>query len=181
MNKSTILSFVSAAGVVATSILAAKGATKASLLLKKAKEEKGEELTKTELIKTAAPAYIPAIAVGLSTIVCIFGTNALNQKTQASLASAYALLDSSYKEYQNKVKELYGEEADHRVKTEMAKDHLEEAEESIPEGELLFFDFNSMQYFTSTVDEVLQKVTLDDGMECYIIETPFDPVPPPWW
>lgn len=178
MNKSTILTFVSAAGVVATAILAAKGTMKASILLKEAKEEKGEELTKAELIKMATPVYIPAIAVGLSTIVCIFGTNALNQRTQVSLASAYALLDSSYKEYRNKVTELYGEEADLRVKSEMAKDQLEEDEPLIPEGEQLFYDLNSMQYFTSTIDEVLQKATFDDGMECYIISTPFDTLPP---
>lgn len=179
MNKSTILTVVSVAGVVATSILAAKGATKASMLLRKAKEEKGDELTKAEIFKTAAPAYIPAAIAGASTIVCIFGINILNRKTQASLASAYALLDSSYKEYRNKVNELYGEDADQRVKNEIANDHRDE-EELIPEGEQLFYDFNSMQYFTSTIDEVLQKTTLDDGMECYIISTPFDVIPPPW-
>lgn len=181
MNKSTILTIVSAAGVVATAILAAKGATKASTLLRKAKEEKGEELTKSEVFKTAAPAYIPTIVAGVSTIVCIFGVNMLNQRTQASLASAYALLDSSYKEYRSKVNELYGEDADDRIKNEIAKDHWEEEDEPlIPEGEQLFYDFNSMQYFTSTIDEVLQKTTLDDGMECYIISTPFDVIPPPW-
>ena len=44
-------------------------------------------------------------------IVCIFGANVLNKKWQASIASAYALLDSLYKDYKNKVKELYGDDA----------------------------------------------------------------------
>ena len=108
-NSPTILTFLGAAGVVATSIAAAKATPKAMALLEKTKEEKGEELTKLEMVKVAGPAYIPAVAIGASTIACIFGANALNKKTQASIMSAYALLNTSYKQYKSKVKELYGE------------------------------------------------------------------------
>ena len=88
--------------------------------------------------------------------------------------SAYGLLDTSYKEYSKKVKELYGEEADNKVKEEVTKEHYTEIPETIPEGKQLFFDFRTLNYFESTMDEVLQKVTMDDGLECYIINTPFD-------
>ena len=88
--------------------------------------------------------------------------------------SAYGLLETSYKEYSKKVKELYGEEADNKVKEEVTKEHYTEIPEIIPEGKQLFFDFKTLNYFESTMDEVLQKVTMDDGLECYIINTPFD-------
>lgn len=173
-NASTILTCLGAAGVIATSITAVRATPKAELLLKEAKEEKGENLTTLEKIQTAGPAYIPSLLIGVSTIACIFGANVLNTRQQATLMSAYGLLETSYKEYSKKVKELYGEEADNKVKEEVTKEHYTEIPETIPEGKQLFFDFKTLNYFESTMDEVLQKVTMDDGLECYIINTPFD-------
>ena len=173
-NASTILTCIGAAGVIATSIAAVKATPKAEILLREAEEEKGENLTTLEKIQIAGPAYIPSLLIGASTIACIFGANILSARQQATLMSAYGLLDASYKEYSKKVKELYGEEADNKVKEEVTKEHYTEIPETIPEGKQLFFDFKTLNYFESTMDEVLQKVTMDDGLECYIINTPFD-------
>lgn len=173
-NASTILTCIGAAGVIATSIAAVKATPKAEMLLREAEEEKGDKLTPLEMVQTAGPAYIPSLLIGASTITCIFGANVLNTRQQATLMSAYGLLDTSYKEYSKKVKELYGEEADNKVKEEVTKEHYTEIPETIPEGKQLFFDFKTLNYFESTMDEVLQKVTMDDGLECYIINTPFD-------
>lgn len=153
-NSSTILTCVGAVGVVATSVLAAKAAPKAILLLEQAEEKKGEELTRFEKVVTAAPVYIPSIVVGASTIACVFGANILNKHQQAAMASAYALLDSSYKEYKNKVVELYGEDADSRVKSEIAKDKY--TNNDIEEGKTLFYEEFSGQYFESTTENVLR-------------------------
>ena len=155
-NSPTILTFLGAAGVVATSIAAVKVTPKAMALLEKTKEEKGEELTKLEMIKVAGPAYIPAVAIGASTIACIFGANALNKKTQASIMSAYALLDTSYKQYKSKVKELYGENSDRNVKKEIAKDKFKDNDIHINNEKILFFDFYSLRYFESTERLVLK-------------------------
>lgn len=155
-NASTILTYVGGAGVVATSILAVKATPKALTLLQNAREEKGEELTKMEVVKTAGPAYIPAVITGASTIACIFGANILNQRQQAAIMSAYALLDNSYKEYKAKVNELYGEDADKQVREELAKDKYE-AQKAKPEGEMrLFYDEYSERYFESTTEKVLK-------------------------
>lgn len=155
-NSPTILTFLGAAGVVATSIAAVKATPKAMALLEKTKEEKGEELTKLEMIKVAGPAYIPAVAIGASTIACIFGANALNKKTQASIMSAYALLDTSYKQYKSKVKELYGENSDRNVKKEIVKDKFKDNNIHINNEKILFFDFYSLRYFESTERLVLK-------------------------
>lgn len=155
-NSPTILTFLGAAGVVATSIAAVKATPKAMALLEKTKEEKGEELTKLEIVKVAGPAYIPAVAIGASTIACIFGANALNKKTQASIMSAYALLDTSYKQYKSKVKELYGENSDRNVKKEIAKDKFKDNDININNEKILFFDFYSLRYFESTERLVLK-------------------------
>lgn len=154
-NASTILTCIGAGGVIATSVIAVKATPKALKLLECAREEKGEDLTTLEKVKIAGPAYIPAAVTGATTIACIFGANVLNKRNQASLVSAYALLDSSYKKYRAKVDELYGEGADKKVVEEMAKDEFDE--DISTDSELqLFYDTNSMRYFESTITDVEQ-------------------------
>ena len=174
-NASTILTCIGGAGVVATSVLAVKATPKALTLLEKAREEKGEELTKVETIKVAGPAYIPSILVGVSTIVCIFGANSLNKRQQAALVSAYALLDSSYKEYRNKVGELYGEDADMNIKTEIAKDKYDGAL-AVEDGNELFYDDFSGRYFETTMENVIQaEYLLNRNLirDCYVCVNQF--------
>lgn len=173
-QTSTLLTWFGAAGVVATAVLTARSTVKATMLLEQEKCERGGDLTVAETIKVAGPAYIPPVLMGAATITCIFGANTLNKRTQASLASAYALLDNSYKEYRAKVNELYGEDADQRVKEAVVIDALEDVEKPESEDIETFFDFNAMRYFEGRMSDVLQKVTTEDGMECWIITTPFD-------
>lgn len=230
-NGSTILTCMGGVGVVATSVLAVKATPKALRLIDAAKEEKGDNLTKMEIVKVAGPSYIPAVLVGASTIACVFGANILNQRQQASLISAYALLDNSYKEYKNKVTELYGEDANDQIIASIAKDKYEEDEVKVEDGKQLFYDAYSGRYFESTMEDVIhaeymlnrelstfsyvclnefydrlgldpvdggdevgwnacelfemcwsswidfhhEKTTIDDDLECYIIEMQYEP------
>ena len=240
-NGSTILTCAGAVGVVTTGIMAVKATPKALKLIEEAKEEKGEDLSTLETVRVAGPSYIPTILIGVSTIACIFGANVLNQRNQAALASAYALLDSSFKEYKETLKELYGEEAHQNIMDHIAIEKAKEvnvygsylgttcelsADESCGEP-VLFYDEWSNRYFEATIEQVLtaqyhvnrnyilrgysylnelyeflglettdygsvlgwtptdegeywiefayRKVTLDDGLECYILELPFEP------
>lgn len=168
-NTSTILTVVGGVGVVATAVLAVKATPKALSAIEEAEAEKGEKLTKFETVKVAGPAYIPAAAVGVGTIVCVFGANVLNKHQQAALTSAYALIDSSYKEYKNKLKELYGEEAHNNIVDALA---IEKAEEvrvynssiatlcdlSVEDGTSeprLFYDDFANRCFESTIERVM--------------------------
>lgn len=154
-NSPTILTYVGAFGVVVTSILAVKATPKAMKRLDQLKKEKGEELTKVEVVKAAAPAYVPAAVVGVTTIACIFGANTANKHQRKALASAYALLSTSYKDYKKKVVDLYGKEADEHVREEIAKDKYEE--EKIvddDDGKKLFYDDFSGRYFRATIERV---------------------------
>ena len=155
-NSATILTCVGGAGVVATTVMAVKATPKALLLLEKAEEEKGEDLTRLEKVRVAGPAYIPTFIVGTSTIACIFGANILNKRKQASLISAYSLLDSSYKTYKDKVEDLYGEDADDRIQEEIAKDEYNESDIQADPDKQLFYDSFSGQYFESTIEKVQQ-------------------------
>lgn len=159
----TILTVVGAIGVVATAVTAVRATPKALKLLEKAKEEKGEELNAMEVVKTAAPAYIPSVAIGASTIACMFGANVLNKRHQAALVSAYALVENGYKEYRDKLKELFGEEADIQIRDAIAKDKCNyegcyaPGVRDLPElggDTVLFYEENRGKYFESTIEAV---------------------------
>ena len=154
-NAPTILTCAGGIGVVATSVMAVKATPKALQLLEEAKAEKGDDLTKLEVVAVAGPAYIPAMVTGVATIACIFGANVLNQRQQVSLASAYALIDNSYKEYKKKVEELYGKEANAQVQQEITKDKYKEIDIQKEGDELLFYDEFSGRYFNATMERVL--------------------------
>lgn len=167
-NSATILTVAAAAGVITTSILSAKATIKASRVLAHKEEEKGEKLTFEETISAVWTIYIPPVVAGMSTIACMFGANILNQRQQASLASAYALIDNSYKEYKAKLKELYGEEAHNNIVDAIAAEKCDEVH--ISAGGLtsaytqeiesdaeprLFYDEYSGRYFETTIEKVL--------------------------
>lgn len=168
----TILTCVGGAGVITTAVLAVKATPKALTSIDHAEEAKGEKLTKLEIVKVAGPSYIPAIASGLGTLVCIFGANALNKRQQAALISAYAFLDNAHKEYKKKVVDLYGEEADAEVRAAIAKDKYEKANVVLDDDRKLFFDDFSGRYFESTSADVIRaeyevnkKISLYGGAE----------------
>jgi hypothetical protein len=87
----------------------------------------------------------------------------LNKKHQAALASAYALADNAYKEYRNKVKELYGEETDQKIRDSIAMDHRKDIDVYTPgygpidtSGETrLFYLEERGKYFESTMEAVI--------------------------
>lgn len=155
-NGSTILTCVGAVGVIATAVIAVRETPKAMKTIEDAEQKKGEKLTKSEVIKVAGPAYIPSVLIGASTIACIFGANVLNKKQQASLVSAYALVNHSYKEYRQKANELCGEDTDKRIMRAITELHYRDSDAMKKEDDKqLFFDFFSLQHFYSTVDEVM--------------------------
>ena len=164
-SSPTILTVVASIGVIVTTITAVRATPKAVKLLKEAELEKGENLTKVEIIRVAGPSYIPSALLGISTIVCIFGANTLNQKKQASLMSAYAMLNESYKQYRKSAKIVYGEDADDKIHAEMAKDAMVSTYDwgyqvynmdmDSESERLLFYDLSSKKYFRTTMAAVL--------------------------
>lgn len=168
-HSSTILTCISAVGVIATSLLTAKTTIKVFEIVNEEECEMKRDLTKKELVAVAAPVYIPAIIMGASTIACIFGANILNKKQKALLSSAYMLANNSFKEYKNKLKELYGEKTHNKIidsiVAEKTKDvHISanylfsECDSSLENDDsepMLFYDEYSGQYFETTTERVL--------------------------
>lgn len=163
-HSSTILTVMGIGGVVGTTILAVKATPKALKLLEEAKKDKGDELTPVEAVKVAWKPYIPSVICGFSTIACILGANYLNIKNQASLMSAYALLNNSYQEYKEKAKELHGEDAEKNISHEIVKAKSQFEDLEVLSGNLLFYDNNSMRFFEASIEHVMSA-------ECAFLES----------
>lgn len=156
----TILSVVAAVGVAATTIVAVKATPKALTIIRHDSREKHDgdphAYTKVEAFKSAWKCYIPSAAIGLSTIACIFGANALNKRRQAALTSAYILLDNAYKEYKAKIKELFGEDSEKLIKDVAIKDKFDEEEAMFSGTEQLFYEEHYGRLFERSKEEVLR-------------------------
>ena len=150
--------------VVATAVLAARGATKAADILAKKEEEKGEDLDKKEVVKVYAECYGPAIATGVVAIGSMIGAHAINTNRIASLANAYALAEGSYKIYQQKVKETIGEKKEGDIKDEIIKDRIKEHPVNekdvivVGNGDVLCYDSLSGRYFRSSMNKIQRAV-----------------------
>lgn len=168
-NSPKLLTILAAMGTVSTAFATARATPKALLLIREAESQKGEDLTALEKVKVAAVPYIPAVLLGSATIVCIFGAQMLNRRVQSSMASAYALLDQSFKDYRRKLKELYGDEADKKVIEALAVEKAKTVyievsylsgpcELSLDENSskpVLWYDEYSKRFFTASLEQVL--------------------------
>lgn len=240
-NSATILTCIGSGGVFITAFLAVKATPKALKLINKAEKEKGNALTVWETFKTVNKVYVPSILTGIGTTVCIFGANALSKHQQVAIMSAYALINNSYKEYKDKLKEICGEETHQDIINALAVEKAEETHITSEclcntcnlsladySGDLqLFYDEYTNRYFEATIEQVIsaeyhlnrnyvlrgyallnefyeflglestdygsevgwavdddclfwidfnhRKATIDNDLECYIIEMPFEP------
>lgn len=155
-SSPAILTCIASVGVAATAVMAVKATPKAIHILEDAELEKGEKLTKFEVVKTTAAVYIPAAAIGLTTISCIWGAHILNRRQQAALIGAYTMLNNSYKKYREKTKELFGDDADKQIYQAIAKDKYIETIASVPSDEKqLYYDAYYGDYYEASREDVL--------------------------
>lgn len=145
-HSATILSVVGSVGVVTTAYFSGKNSI--DVYKKQVEEDRGPKLSDVKY-------YIPTISSGVITIGCIMGSDLISRKRQASLIAAYGVLRSQYASYQNKVKELYGDDADKSVKESIMKDSYTEKLKPTKDQVYLFYDEISDRYFEKTMAEVL--------------------------
>lgn len=142
----TILAVLGSAGVVGTGILAAKG-----------REKYQQSFTdEKHRVKIRFQSYAPAILVGTASIACILGSNAISGRRQASLMSAYCMLGNAFLSYQEKNREIFGEDSDQIIRKQIAQDRYEIDIFKDKGRETQLFYLDSYGYFESTVEEVLQ-------------------------
>lgn len=183
-----ILTGFGIAGMITTTVLAAKATPKALELLSEAERKNiskqiddgvpGEDvkngLPPVEVVKVAWKPYIPAVLLGTASAACLIGANSVHARRHAALYSAYKLSETALTEYKDKVKEIVPEKKVKEIKQKLADDKVDkvakkdsENKDSKPrvivsnDGDTWFVDPFTNEPFLSTtakVDAAINKV-----------------------
>ena len=137
-----ILLFGGVVGVVGAAVLACVETTKAVPVVKEAKK-KVEEIQaadqdddfneKKEVQKVYVGAgvrvvqtYAPSVIIGAVSITAILSSRGIMKQRNVALAAAYAAVDQSFKAYQKRVAERFGEDVEHEIRYNIKKEKYEE-------------------------------------------------------
>lgn len=181
-NSSSILTCLGAGGVVATVVLAIKATPKAIDKIKTARIDKAvdiqdgriinhidrsksgwqqlPELTVLETVMACGKEYIPTVAVGAASLVCIFGSNVLSRRQQASMAAAYTALASAFEGYRDKVRTICGPDTDEMIVRAMEQEKQDAEDDRPPWDEIQTFYLEcngcAPKFFERTMEQVMR-------------------------
>jgi hypothetical protein len=168
-NSTSILTGVAVAGVVGTVALAIRATPTALEDLAAAREDKQMnipleveykvKLTPAEIFRVTWKTYLPAALSGAATIACIIGANAVGLRRNAALAASYTLVDSAFREYRDKVVEMFGDKEETKVTEQIAEDRIRAATTSnevfiVGSGEVLCYDMLTGRLFKSDAESI---------------------------
>ena len=155
-NESSILAISGAIGMVVSVGLAIRNTAKYKDIIHSKDNKKIDTI---ERLKVAVPLYFPIVLLTGGSLACIIGATVVNAKHQRSMTAAYILLENSFKQYRDKVVELYGSDAPRKVETEIANDKFEEKKPQMKNSENdLFYDEYRDEFFESTLDYVREAM-----------------------
>lgn len=155
-NKSSILAIAGAIGMIASVGLAIRNTAKYKDIIH---SKSNKQIDNIERLTVAVPLYLPVVLLTGSSLACIIGATILNAKHQRSMTAAYILLENGFKQYKDKVVELYGSDATQKVETEITNDKFEEKKPQLKISENdLFYDEYRGEFFESTLDNVREAM-----------------------
>lgn len=159
-----ILTGLGIGGWLTTAILAAKATPKALQKIDDAEYEKGEDLTKGEMLKVTWKCYIPAVITGTTSTICLIGASSINLKRNAAIATAYKISETALREYKEKVVETIGEKKEKTIREKIHQDKLEKHPVDTAKvivtgkGTSLCYDALFSQYFESDLESIKKAV-----------------------
>lgn len=163
-NSPAILTGLGVVGFIRTVVSAVTATPKALLLLEEAREKKGEELTKKEMVKTAWKCYIPSMILGGVSIGCVIGANNISAGRNAALVSLYSLTEKTLKDYKETIIDLVGPEEANKIREMVIEKKIENNpvidEEIIMtgKGDTLCYDNLAGRYFKSDIEFIKQAI-----------------------
>ena len=108
-----ILIAVGIIGMIGSTVMAVKATPKAIEVIENNTklDENGnkQEPTNIEKVKLCWKLYLPTVVSASVSIACIVGSNSVNAKRNAALATAYTLSETALRDYTEKVVETIGE------------------------------------------------------------------------
>lgn len=156
-----ILLGIGIAGMITTTVLAVRATPKALIHIEeKKKEAHKDKLTVGETLKATWKDYIPAVITGVSSTACLIGSNTVQVRRTAAIATAYKISEAALTEYKEKVVETIGEKKEKVLREEIAAEKATTQNASTNQvymtgdGETLFLDPISMRLFKSDINNV---------------------------
>ena len=142
-----------------------KSTVKAVKICDNKKNELGrEKLTSKEIFKYTWKTYLPVVVSTALSIPCIIAGNRVSSKRNAALMAAYTISETALREYQNKAKEIIGEEKEKEIKDAIAQDKINASKQDSKEiiitndEEQIFFEPLSGRYFKSSWNKISEAV-----------------------
>lgn len=173
-NAPALLTAFGAVGVVGTAVLTAKATFEAAKKIENELESRNlnreptddyhTSLTKAEAVKLVWPLYISAVSSGVLSCGAIVMSHRISSRRAAVIAAAYALNEGKLEEYQEKVKEKFGDKKEKEMRTELTQDRVDrdfKPGEHIPgpnDGKVLIREDYTGRFFWSTIETVNKAV-----------------------
>ena len=123
----TIFTASAIGGVVATAIVAGKGAVKADRKIEEFDQEAGyrgaySELKPIEKLKVVYKPFVPAVILGGLTIGFVVGAHVAHTRQTAMALGLLTASEKVYSEYREKIQETFGEEPERKVRETLAQE-----------------------------------------------------------
>lgn len=181
-----ILTGIGITGMITATVMAVKATPKALVCIEEEKRTINHDLMEeakinekevppkidhlpfTSIVKATWKCYIPAAVTGVMSAACIVGASSVNAKRNTALATAYAISETTLRDYQKKVVETIGEKKEQTVREAVAKEHLEknpvENKEVLitQKGNTLCYDELSGRYFKSDAETLRRAANVLD-------------------
>lgn len=179
-NAPEILTGLGVGGVVATSVLAAKGGRNAVIKIEDEKEifrttgktsfgavptvDQDDFLTDWQKVKLLFPCYAPAVVSGAVTIVCIVASQKTAGRRTSAAIAAYSISEKAFSEYKEKVLEEIGPGKEEKIRGKIAQDKVDNNPPKSSEviitkrGEVLFQEGLTGRYLRTEMESIRKAV-----------------------
>lgn len=158
-----ILIMMGLTGIGVAFVKAVKNTPDAHNKIEEIRKEKGK-VTIVDAVKATWKDYLPSAILGTISVACIVGSNSVNSKRNAALATAYSISDSAFREYKDKVIETIGEKKEQVVADKVAEEEVKKNPPKKNEifvtgnGDTLCMDYYSGRYFWSSKNKIEEGI-----------------------
>lgn len=169
-----ILAGLAVVGLIGTVVAAYKAGAKADKILEEHKknmelvdpeDKEAKKAVQKETAIQMVPVIAPVVIMGAATAACIIGSQKASKRRIAALSAAYTVAESSVKELNGKMKDMFGEKKVREIKDSIAKDKVNAdpapSQNQIimtGEGDVLCKDLYSGRYFRSNAQKIGQAI-----------------------
>lgn len=162
-NSPAIFAGIGVAGVLTTAVLTGRATYKMGKSMADRNWENSShhepEVTLRQTWSDYWQLYIPAAATMFGTITAIVCSNRLGARQTAALAAAYAISETAWSEYRDKIVEKLGEKKEQTALDEIAQEKVDRLPSDnqiiiLGDGNVKCMDMWSGRYFMSTMETV---------------------------